>query len=73
VDRVTTVVTKQVEDAETAIKQEKEDMRNAERVGLTTTKTKSTFEGMLNTIGDSLSNLASSDDGEDRKDEDDDE
>ena len=48
-------------------------MRNAENAGLTTTKPETTFEEMLNGIRDSLSNLASSDDGEDGEDEDDDE
>jgi len=73
VERETTVARKRVEDAETAIKQAQEEMRNAENVGLTTTKPETTFDGMLNAIGDSLSDLASSDDGEDGEDEDDDE
>ena len=72
-ERETTVARKRVEDAETAIKQAQEEMRNAENVGLTTTKPETTFDGMLNAIGDSLSDLASSDDGEDGEDEDDDE
>ena len=48
-------------------------MRNAEKAGLTTTKPETTFEEMLNARGDSLSNLASSDIGENGEDEDDDE
>jgi len=37
-------------------------MRNAEMVELTTSKPETTFEEMLNAIGDCLSNLAISDD-----------
>jgi len=48
-------------------------MRKAEKVGLTTTKPEITFQEMLNAIRDSLSDPASSDDGEDGEDEDDDE
>jgi len=69
----TTVATKWVEDAETAIDQEQDDMRNAEKAELTTTKPETTFQEMLNTIRDSLSDLASSDNGKDGEDEDDDE
>ena len=64
-DRETAVARKRVEDAETAIEQEHQDIRNAEQAGLTTTKPKRPTEEMLNSTGDSLSNLASSDDGED--------
>jgi len=56
---------KRVDYAETAIRQEQEDMRNAEMAGLTTTKPETTFEEMINAIGDSPSNLASSDAEED--------
>jgi len=73
VERATTVATKRVEDAETAIKQEQDDMRNAEKAGLVTTKPETTFEEMLNAIGDSLSDPASSDDEEVGEHEDDDE
>jgi len=62
-----------VEDAERAIKQEQKGMRNAEKAGLTTTKPETTFEEMLNAIRDSMSNLSTSDDGEDGEHEDDDE
>jgi len=44
-------------------------MRNAEKAGLTTTKPETTLEELLNDIGDSLSDFASSDDedgGEDK-------
>jgi len=48
-------------------------MGNVEKAQSTITKPEITFEGMLNAIGDSLSDLASSDDEEDGEDEDDDE
>jgi len=66
------VAQKRVEDAETAIKQKQEDMSNVEKAGLTTREPKKTFEEMLNAIGDSLSDVASSDDKEDVEDEEDD-
>jgi len=69
----TAVARKRVEDTETASKQEQDDMRNAEKAGLTTTKPETSFEVMLNAIRDSLSNRASSDNEEDGEDEDDDE
>jgi len=69
----TAVARKRVEDAENAIKQDRDDMRNAEKAGLTTTKPERTFGEMLNAMGDSLSDLAISDDGEDGEDKDDDE
>ena len=72
-ERETAAARQQVEDAETAIKQEQDDMRYAENMGLTTTKPETTFEEMLNAIGDSLSDLACSDDGYDGEDKDDDE
>jgi hypothetical protein len=58
------VARKWVDDAETAIKQEQGDMRSAESWGLTSREPGETFEEMLDGIGDSLSDLASSDDGE---------
>ena len=64
---------KQVQDAETVIMQEQEHMRNVEKARSPTTKPETTFEEMLNAIGESLSNLASSEDEEDGEDEDDDE
>ena len=72
-ERETAVARKRVEYAKTAIKQEQDNMRNAEKVGLTTTKPETTCEEMLNAIRDSLSDLACSDDGEDGVDKDDDE
>jgi len=65
VERETAVARKRVEDAETVIKQREEDMSNVEKAGLTTREPEKTFEEMLNAIGDSLSDLVSSDDEED--------
>jgi len=48
-------------------------MTHAEIAGLTSREPEMTFEEMLVPIGDSLSDLASSDDGEDGKDDDDEE
>jgi len=73
VEREAAVARKPVEDAETAIKQVQDDMRNAEKAGLTTNKPETLFEEMLTAMGVSVSNLASSDDEEDGQDEDDDE
>jgi len=69
VERETAVARKRVEDAETAIEQRQEDMSNVEKAGLTTRESEKTFKEMLNAIGDSLSDLASSDDEEDADDE----
>jgi len=71
-ERETAVARKRVEDTETAIKQKQEDMSNVEKAGLSTREPKKTFEKMLNAIGDSLSNLASSDNEEDAEDEEED-
>jgi len=73
VDRETTVARMQVQDAETAIMHKQGHMRNVEKARSTTTKPETIFEEMLNAIGDSLSDLASSKDEEDGEDEDDDE
>jgi len=64
---------KRVEDAEAAVQQEQDDMTHTELAGLTSRKPEKTFEEMLVAIGDSMSDLASSDDGEDGEDEDDEE
>ena len=72
-DRETTEVRIRVEEAETAIQQEEDNISNAEKAELTSTKPETTFEDMSNAIGDSLSDLASSNNGEDWEDEDDDE
>ena len=64
---------KRDKDTQTTIQPVQDDMRNAEKAGLTTTKPETTFEEMLNAIRDSLSVLPSSDDEEDWDDQDDDE
>ena len=71
VERETAGARKRVEDTEAAVQQEQDDMTHAEIAGLTTREPEKTFEEMLVAIGDSLSDLASSDDGEDGEDEDD--
>jgi hypothetical protein len=71
VERETAGAWKRVEDAEAAVQQEQQDMTHAEIAGLTARETEKMFEEILAAIGDSLSNLASSDDGEDGEDEDD--
>jgi hypothetical protein len=67
--RETAGARKRVEDAEAVDQQEQEHMMRAERGGLTSREPEMTFEEMLVTIGDSLSDLASSDTGEDGEDE----
>ena len=64
---------KRVEDAEAPVQQQQDDMTHAEIVGLTSREPQTTFEEILVAIGDSLSDLASSDNGEDEEDEDDEE
>jgi len=56
-----------VEDTETVIKQEHEDMRYAEKVGLTIRKHKKSFQETLNAIGRNLNNRAGFDDMENRE------
>jgi len=73
VERETAGARKRVEDAEAAVQQEQDDMTHAEIAGLTCREPGKTFEEMLVAIGDSLSDLASSNDGEDGEDEDDEE
>ena len=70
--RETAVARQPVEYSETAIKQEQEDIRNAENMGLATRKPKKPFEEMVKAIRDSLRNLACSDVVEDWEDNDDD-
>jgi len=69
VDRETTIARKHVQDVERAIIQEQEDMRNVEKAQSTTTKREPTFHVMLNALGDSLSDLPSSEDREQGEDE----
>jgi len=70
VERETAGARKRVEDAEAAVQQEQDDMVHTEIAGLTSRETEKTFEEMMAAIGDSLSDLASSDDGKDGEDED---
>jgi len=73
VERETAGAGKRVEDAEAAVQQEQDDMKHAEIVGFTYREPEKTFQDMLVAIGDSVSDLASSDDAEDGEDEDDEE
>jgi len=73
VERETAVARTRVEDPKAAVQQEQDDMKHAEIAGLTHTEPEKTCEEMLVAIGDSLSDLASSDDGENGEDEDDEE
>jgi len=68
-ERETAVARKRVQDAETAIMHELNDMTTAENVGATTGIPETTFEEMLNAIGHSLRDLASSDAEQDGEDE----
>jgi len=70
VERETAVARKRVQDADTVTMQ---DMTTAENGCATTGKPETTFEEMLNAIGDSLSDLGSSDDEQYGEDEEDDE
>jgi len=71
-ERMTAVGRTRVEDAATAIQQVQDDMSNAEKAGLMTTKDETTVEEMLHVIGDGLSDVASSDDEDDGEEKDDD-
>jgi len=62
VDRDATVARKRVEETETAIQQAEDDMSWAEIEGLRGQKPEKIFAKMLNAIGDSLSDVASSND-----------
>jgi hypothetical protein len=73
VGRETAVARKPVEDSERAIKQEQENIRNADSMGLATRKPKKTFEEMVKAIRESLRNRAYSDIEDDREDNVDDE
>jgi len=73
VERETAGARKRVEDAEATVQQEQDDMTHAELTGLRSRKPEKTFQKMLVAIGDSLSELGCSDDGEDGEDEDDEE
>jgi len=73
VHRETAGPTKWIEDPEPTVQQEQEDTRKAENAALTNRQHKKAFLEMMVAIGDSLSDLASSDDGEYGEDEDDEE
>jgi len=73
VERETAQERKPVQDAETAIMEELKDMTTAESTMATTTKPETMFEEMINAIRDGLSDLASSDNKQDREHEEDDE
>jgi len=72
VDRETAVGRKQGHNSATAITQELREMTIAQHAEVTPRKPETMFEAMLNAIGDSLSDLASSDDEHDGEDEEDD-
>jgi len=71
-ERETAGARMQVEDAEAAVQREQQDMKHAEIAGSMTTEAEMTFQEMMVAIGDTLSDLASSNDGEDGEDDDDD-
>jgi hypothetical protein len=73
VERETAGARKRVEDAEAAVQQEQDDMTHAEIAGLTSREPEKTFDEMRFAIGDSQSDLASSNAGEDGEDEEDEE
>jgi hypothetical protein len=64
VERETTEARKRVEHAEAVVQQEQDDMTHAEIGGLTSKEPEKKWEEMLVAIGDSLSDLVSSDNGE---------
>jgi len=69
VERESAVARKRVPDAEKAIMQGLNNIPTAENVGATTGNPETTFEELLNAMGDSLSDLASSDEEQDGEDE----
>jgi len=70
VERETVRARKRVEDAEAAVQQEQDDIVHTEIARLMPREPEKTFEEMMAAIGDCLSDLASSDDGEYGEDED---
>ena len=71
VERETTMGRKWVENAESAITKEQDDLRTAQNVGLTTREFKKIIQVIKVTSGESMSNLASSNNEEDAEDEND--
>jgi hypothetical protein len=72
-ERETAGARKPVEDADGGVQQEQDDVTHAEIAGLPSRESEKTFEEMRVAIGDSLSDLASSYDGEDGEEDDDEE
>jgi len=70
VERETAGARKRVEDAEAAVQHEQDNTTYGEIAGLTPREPEKTFEEMMAAIADTLSDLASSVDGEDGQDED---
>jgi hypothetical protein len=70
VERETAGARKRVEDAEAVVQPEQDNMADAEITGLRSSEPEKTFEEMMAASRDTLSVLASSDNGEDREDED---
>jgi len=70
VERETTGAKKRVEDTKSAVQQGQDDMNHAEIAGLTSREPEKTFVKISVAIGESLSDLASFDDGENGEDED---
>jgi len=64
---------KRLEDIEAVVQQEQADMKHTEIMGLTNRKSENIFEEIMVDIGNTLSDLASSNDGEDGEDQDDEE
>jgi hypothetical protein len=73
VERETAGASKQVEVTEAAVQHEQDDTRKVANAGLMNRETNKTFQEMMVAIQDSLSDLASSNDGEDGEDQDDEE
>jgi len=73
VESETTGARKQVQDGEVAISQQQKDTETAEKMGLTPRDPTIVFHKMMSSFGDSLSDIASSNDGENGEVEDDEE
>jgi hypothetical protein len=69
VERETAGARKGVEDSQTVVQQERNNMRDTEIAGLTSREPKKMLEEMLVAITDGLSDLATYHDGEDGEDE----
>jgi hypothetical protein len=68
-ERETAGANKRLEDAEAEAQQAQDNMWDGELAGLTSREPQMSFEEILAAIGDSLSDLASSNNGEDGEDE----